>query len=306
MQYTRETKLADLVDTADPRAVVEEVYRLYSTHYDSQNFLQIAGVAERIRAMFSGGFRGYHACDTGYHDLRHTMDVFLANMRILDGKSLGTRPIPEDLARDLLIASLCHDVGYIRKVGEEEGTGARFTALHVRRSADFVRSFGDTLGLDTFSIERVARIIMATGLKREFEEQPWQSEPERETGAILASADLIGQMSDRAYLEKLLFLYYEFREACIPGYDTEFDILRKTIGFYEMTISLLDGKLLGVRAWVREHFKKRFGMDRDLYAEAIVRQMDYLREILADDSTNFRKKLKRLDLETITEGHHAV
>ena len=31
-------------------------------------------------------------------------------------------------------------------------------------------------------------------------------------------ADLVGQMSDRAYLEKLLFLYYEFKEAGFPGY----------------------------------------------------------------------------------------
>ena len=104
-------------------------------------------------------------------------------------------------------------------------------------------------------------------------------------------------MSDRAYLEKLLFLYYEFKEAGFAGYETEFDMLRKTMGFYELTVSRLDGDLGGVRAMARRHFAERWGADHDLYAEAMGRQMDYLQNILDDASTNFRKKLKRLDLE---------
>ena len=114
---------------------------------------------------------------------------------------------------------------------------------------------------------------------------------------VLASADLVGQISDRKYLEKLLFLYYEFKEAGFPGYDTEFDMLRKTIGFYEMTIARLDVELEGVRSSARKFFAERHGIDRDLYAEAMDNQMDYLRGILDDESTNFRKKLKRMDLE---------
>ncbi len=58
---------------------------------------------------------------------------------------------------------------------------------------------------------------------------------------MLGSADLLGQMSDRAYLEKLLFLYKEFREAGIPGFNTEFDIIRKTVDFYEITVQRLRG-----------------------------------------------------------------
>jgi len=104
-------------------------------------------------------------------------------------------------------------------------------------------------------------------------------------------------MADRAYLEKLLFLYYEFKEAGFAGYDTEFDILRKTMGFYSLTMDRLDGEFHGVRGLVRAHFAERWGTDADLYDEAMGRQMAYLQTILDDATTNFRKKLKRMDLE---------
>jgi len=145
----------------------------------------------------------------------------------------------------------------------------------------------------------VARLIWSTGLAGEYDDQAWESDDERLAGALLASADLVGQMSDRAYLERLLFLYYEFREAGFPGYETEFDILRKTLDFYQLTVRRLDGSLGGMRAHARSHFRLRRDLNRDLYAEAMERQMDYLKDILADNSTNFRHKLRRMDLENV-------
>ena len=95
------------------------------------------------------------------------------------------------------------------------------------------------------------------------------------------------------------FCTTKFQEAGIQAYRTAFDILRKTAAFYESTRERLDGPL-GEASWrARAHFARRYGIDRDLYREAVGRQMAYLDQIIADDSTNFRKKLKRLDLEAI-------
>lgn len=299
MGDSRAMQLSELVDENDPVAVGEEAFRNFSRRYGDSGYFPVAGVAGRVRSLFAGGFLGYHACDTGYHDLRHTLSVFLASSRLLDGRCASKRPFAEPLARNLLLAALCHDTGYIRRKGEEGCTGAFFTARHVERSIDFLKENASSFGLSRAEADCIARLIMATGLKGEFATQDWASADEREAGAMLASADLIGQMADRVYLEKLLFLYYEFREAGFPGYDTEFDILRKTMDFYELMKKRLDGDLGGVRAYAVGYFKERLGLDRDLYAEAMERQMDYLRSILADDSTNFRKKLKRLDLESV-------
>jgi hypothetical protein len=103
-------------------------------------------------------------------------------------------------------------------------------------------------------------------------------------------------MSDRAYLEKLLFLYYEFREAGFEGYETEFDILRKTLVFYESIMHRLNNTLLSSYRYIETHFAVRHGVQENLYLKAINRQMAYLKEIIRDESSNFRAKLKRLNL----------
>jgi hypothetical protein len=118
-------------------------------------------------------------------------------------------------------------------------------------------------------------------------------------GAILATGDLLGQMSDRAYLEKLLFLYYEFKEAGIEGFNTTFDILRKTLSFYEITKEKLDSDFFSVYDDLVYHFKERYNIPENLYMVAIDNQIKYLVDIIEDESTNFRNKLKRLDLEKI-------
>jgi len=290
-------QLARLVDGERPDAVIAEVGRIFLLWYDAEAWAVLEAVATDIVELFAGHFPGYRACDTGYHDIRHTMAVVLATARIADGLFLRHRPYGVERAQALLMAALCHDVGYIRADSEDRGTGARFTAVHVQRSADFVLANGPRWGLDDEAAAGIARMVYATGLKGEFAEQSWADDGEREAGTILASADLIGQMVDRAYLEKLLFLYYEFKEAGFAGYETEFDILRKTMGFYSLTLDRLDGEFHGVRGFVRTHFAERWGADADLYDEAMGRQMAYLQTILDDATTNFRKKLKRMDLE---------
>jgi hypothetical protein len=290
-------QLSRLVDGENPAAVIAEVESIFKYWFDEAAWAPVNAASVEIIDLFAGRFAGYHACDTDYHDIRHTMDVLLATARIADGIFLERGPYPAVLARDLLVSAVCHDSGYIRRIDEYGGTGARFTSVHVRRSADFIRGNASRWGLDDSSAESAARMTFATGLKGEYGEQAWADDREREAGAALASADLVGQMADRAYLEKLLFLYYEFKEAGMPGYETEFDILRKTMGFYEIAVKMLDERLGGVRDFARRHFAERWGVDRNLYTESMERQMAYLKGILDDESTNFRRKLKRMDLE---------
>lgn len=298
MERQRDIQLSECVDVNDPASALRECRALWYERWPEAGFSPVAALFDSVHAVFRGAYPGYHACDTDYHDLHHTLAVFAASARLLDGWSEDRgQPPAFDLATDVLCAALLHDVGYIRKRGEEGGTGARFTKTHVMRSADFVAVHARDLGLAR--PRRVARLIWSTGLAGEYDEQAWESDDERLAGALLASADLVGQMSDRAYLERLLFLYYEFREAGFPGYETEFDILRKTLDFYQLTVRRLDESLGGMRAHARAHFRLRRGLDRDLYAEAMERQMDYLKGILADNSTNFRHKLRRMDLENV-------
>ena len=114
-------------------------------------------------------------------------------------------------------------------------------------------------------------------------------------GSILGTADLLGQMSDRVYIEKLLFLYYEFREAGIPGFDTEYDIIRKTIDFFEAMKRKLNKEFMKVYDYAGYYFKERFNIDQNLYMDAINKNIAYIEKIIEDNSTNFRYKLRRGD-----------
>jgi hypothetical protein len=295
----QEIQLAALVDPSKPRDILGNAKKLYRASFRNSDFKPVDKAFLLAKRLYDGRFPGYLACAVEYHDFTHIVAVFAAASRLIDGCVLSGIELEGSLAAETLIAAMLHDTGYIRKEAETSGTGAQYTKEHVDRSSAFVLREAEAFDLPDASARRIARMILGTDLARPWEGLEFDSEEERLGAEILAAADLLGQMADRAYLEKLLFLYYEFVEAGIGGYASAFDILRKTAGFYASTRQRLDGVLGRVSSRSREHFAARYGTPRDLYREAIERQMAYLDSILADDSTNFRTKLKRMDLEAI-------
>jgi hypothetical protein len=319
-QTSQENQHCALLDTSKPRAILAEAKRSLKSTNPETDFKPVERVFLATKRLYDGRMPGYLACAVEYHDYCHSIAVFAASSRLLDGCVLSGLSLGPRLGAEMLIAALLHDAGYIRLEGDDSGTGAQYTKVHVDRSAAFARREAAALGLTGESAERVARMILATDIARPWESLDFESEEERRGGEILAAADLLGQMADRAYLEKLLFLYYEFREAGIGGYDCAFDVLKKTASFYAATRARLDGPLGRVSGMSERHFSVRNGLAKDLYSEAIERQMAYLDRIIADDSCNFRKKLKRMDLAAIEsrrpspaptrpltrEGHSAI
>jgi hypothetical protein len=290
-----DVQLAQLVDTRDPEKVIEEVLRIFYYHYSEDSALRVRLAFSQVRSLFAGEFPGYRECLAEYHDFNHTMSVLLASARLLDGYNIERVFLPEELAIQLLLAALLHDTGYIQEDWDTEGTGARYTRQHEQRSIEFLQRHAGVFEIEEPEIEPIVRLIEATDLKTDFARIDFPSEEEQDAGAILGSADILGQMSDRAYLEKLLFLYHEFREAGIPGYETEFDILEKTRDFYEAVKGRLRDTYLHVFELAHHHFRERHQVDENLYIKAVDRQMNYLDKIIGDHSTNFRHKLKRGD-----------
>jgi len=113
---------------------------------------------------------------------------------------------------------------------------------------------------------------------------------------MIGTADLLGQMADRTYLEKLPFLYDEFRIAGVPGIGNEPDFYRNTLNFFAMTVARLQKELGGVNRYMRSHFRVRWGIDEGLYMSTIERSMAYLRQILAAHPKDCRKYLRRAGL----------
>ncbi len=286
-------QLSSLLASQKPAAVAAEVRGIFKCHYSIRRYSGVSRAMQIVRKLFAGKLPGYRACNTEYHNLTHTMDALLASARIVDGFNIKNKTLPVNIVENLFCAALLHDTGYIQESWDTEGTGAKYTATHVERSVNFLIKNRDLFRLDDESIRVITNTIRCTGLSVDLETIPFASDVEQYAGCILGTADILGQMSDRAYLEKLLFLYYEFREAGISGFNTEFDLLRKTVDFYQITKKRLSESYQNIHIYSQHHFKHRHGIDANLYLEAIERQIAYLEKIIEDDTTNFRHKLKR-------------
>ena len=301
MSEAKDLQLAQLIDNRDVEKIIEEVLRIFYYHYSEDSALRVRVAFSQVRSLFAGEFPGYRECLAEYHDFNHTMSVLLATARLLDGYNIERVFLPDELAIQLLLAALLHDTGYIQEDWDTEGTGAKYSPQHERRSIEFLERHAEVFEIEEPEIEPIVRLIQATDLKTDFAKITFPSEEQQDAGAILGSADILGQMSDRAYLEKLLFLYHEFREAGIPGYETEFDILRKTRDFYEAVKGRLRDTYLHVFEFAHHHFRERYEVNENLYIVAVDRQMAYLDKIIGDRSTNFRHKLKRGDQARLHE-----
>lgn len=289
----RSRQLCRLIPMHIPEAVLDETVHILKRIDPGFETEPLVRTFHTVLDLFSGRYPGYRRCNTEYHDFPHTNYVFLAMARLLHGAVLNQRRLTHHHINLGLMAALFHDTGYIQEEGDRSGTGAKHTATHVERSMSLFQTYGRRTAMAEADIACVQNAILCTNLSVDVARIRFAGDSERLLGQLLGTADVTAQMADRAYLEKLLFLYHEIREAGIGGYDSEVDLLRKTIGFYDFISQRIRTSLGGVDRNMRAHFQERWGIDEDLYASAIENQRDYLREILSQTDTDPRDHLKR-------------
>ena len=229
-----------------------------------------------------------------YHDLPHTLSVFLCAVRLAHGVHTSGTPLADDEITRIMLAALMHDIGYAQLHGEDTGTGAQYTRDHVRRGVEFMQNHLVKWHFPLAWAASLEPMMLSTDHMGEFQKINFPDERARLLGQIVATADLVGQMSDRTYLEKLLFLYMEFKEAHLGNYQSMLDLLRKTKVFYEVTRQKkLDGELEGLYTKLTFHFKDYFGVERNYYLESLEKNMDYLSHVTQLDEAEFLSMFKR-------------
>jgi hypothetical protein len=107
-----------------------------------------------------------------------------------------------------------------------------------------------------------------TGLETRIGEIRFESSQHQAVGWMLGTADLLGQMADRIYLERLPFLYLEYNEAGVPGFESEIDLLKKTPAFWEFTQQRFVAELGDMARYMRD-ISGCGVLDRDLNRETI-------------------------------------
>lgn len=277
----KDVKLYDLIDLNNSKEVLDEIQYNISLMVNDFDFFSFENIYKDIGLVFAGQYPGYRASNTKYHDLEHTNSVILAVIRLIHGGFVEGHPFTTKNILLGLLAALFHDIGFIQIESDRKGSGAKYTIEHEKRSIDFMKKYLGKHSYSSVLMEDCSHLIMCTILNLSPDQIPFRSKEVETTGKIVGSADLMAQMADRAYLEKLLLLYEEFEEAGLPGYNSEFDLLKKTEDFYNLVArKRLAEDFDNVAAFMRPHFKERWNIDRDLYDESISGHINYLKSII--------------------------
>lgn len=282
-----------LFNNDDPAIVWSKVVDIIRRVNPNFDYALVQSVYGDVMRLFRGEYPGYGPIKTLYHDLPHTLEVFLCGVRLLHGVHLSGDRLSDDEITMILLAILMHDVGYAQLQGEESGTGAQYTQTHVQRGIEFMRQYFSERKLRPEAAATVTGMILGTEHNRPFSRIDFDDDRARMLARIVATADITGQMADRIYLEKLLFLYLEFREAKFGSYQSMYDLLCQTNRFYEMTREKLDGALGGIYKKFTFHFEDVMGVSNNYYLESIEKNMVYLSKVVANDEAELSTMLKR-------------
>ncbi len=189
--------------------------------------------------------------DALYHNVEHTIFVTLVGQDILRGRHIREGGVSCEDWLHFTIALLCHDIGYVKGVCRKDdptrrlystgiddtmvylapgATDAALTPYHVDRGKLFIdERFGGHRLIDAELIRssmELTRFPVPAGE----DHQDIYNLP-----GLVRAADLIGQLSDPRYLQKISALFYEFEETGTNkalGYKTPGDLRNGYPKFY--------------------------------------------------------------------------
>jgi len=288
-----EKQLSQLVDMENPQRVMDEVKTIVFMMFPEFDFEAVNSVFRDVVSLFRGQYPGYRKCNTAFHDLRHSTDTMLDMSRLIHGAMVNRQDFSEKNVALGLITALFHDTGFIQTIDDNVGTGSKYTLTHISRSIEFMDKYFTEKGYSREDVEYCSAILKCTGLGVKMNDIHFLSLENEMLGKMLGTADLLSQMADRIYLEKLLFLYREFKEGNVEGFESELDLLKKTPGFFNMSLERFEHDLGGVNKYMRDHFRVRWGIDKDLDITTIENNIKYLNYVLENHQDDYRKHLRR-------------
>ena len=194
-----------------------QTYRSHKQHY-----------AENIGSVANIALRNIATSDAPYHDVEHTILVTLAGQEMLRGKLIREGEVSCQDWINVIVSLLCHDIGYVRGVCRQDrkearlystgidgetialppdATDASLTPYHVDRGIQFVRE--NFWRYSLLDVDAIAHYIELTRFPVP------QDEAHQDTvnyPGLARAADLIGQLGDPRYLQKMKGLFREFEE----------------------------------------------------------------------------------------------
>lgn len=193
--------------------------------------------------------------DALYHNVEHTIFVVLVGQEILRGKHIREGGVaPEDWLH-FIISLLCHDIGYVKGVCRSDRKRENCYATGVNGMMVSLPSGATDASLTPYHVDRGKlfiterfsghSLIDANAIKHNIELTRFPVPADRDHQdtryypGLVRCADLIGQLSDPRYLQKIPALFYEFEETGtnkVLGYCTPGDLRKNYPKFYWKTV----------------------------------------------------------------------
>ena len=232
------------------------IKQLYIGYRNSQGSLN-SDYADLIALVANIALENIANSDALYHDIEHTILVTLAGQEILRGKQICEGGVSSEDWLQVTISLLCHDIGYVKGICDQDQvkdrlyatgignemislplgtTDASLTPYHIDRGKLFIQERCHTNKL--IDIKKIQRNIELTRfpVPNDEEHQDTINYP-----GLVRAADLIGQLSDPRYLQKLPALFYEFAEVGTHkqlGYNCPGDLRVDYPNFFRNIVSL--------------------------------------------------------------------
>jgi hypothetical protein len=189
--------------------------------------------------------------DALYHNVEHTIYVTLVGQEILWGKHIREGGVSCEDWLHCIISLLCHDIGFVKGVCRKDRPSERKYAKGIDHLM-ITLPFGCTdASLNNYHVDRGKmfiqerfgshKIIDANTIKKNIELTRFpvpndnDHQDTTEYPGLVRAGDLIGQLSDPRYLQKISALFYEFEETetnTTLGYKNPGDLRKNYSNFY--------------------------------------------------------------------------
>ncbi len=285
------TKLLASGKTDDPLDEILAVISLMSPEFDQEPLIALH---REIGLIFGGKHPDYRQSNTKYHNLDHTYSVVLATVRIFHGLSCDGWPISEETLTKALYSAYFHDCGLLLKNSENAETGATFTVGHEKRSMFFMADYLKEKNFSLPFITDCSVIIQCTNLSISPDSLFFPSAEMQLASFTVGSADILAQMADRYYLERLPSLFQEHQEGGIANYNSAVELMEQTSMFYhEVVVDRLLHVFGNLTKFMQVHFRERWGVDRNLYLDNVKNNVKYIQLIVKSCSGDIEGSLQK-------------
>ncbi|MDX2098332.1 MAG: metal-dependent phosphohydrolase [Leptolyngbyaceae cyanobacterium bins.59] len=189
--------------------------------------------------------------DALYHNVEHTIFVSLVGQEILRGRQIIEGKVTCQDWLHVVLSLLCHDIGYVKGVCQQDNLAQNLYATGLGEDTVFLSPGSTDASLNPYHVDRGKlfveerfgghHLINTDVIKRNIEltRFPVPSDLDHQDTVnypgLVRAADLIGQLSDPRYLQKISALFYEFVELGIHetfGYRSPGDLRQNYPRFY--------------------------------------------------------------------------